>query len=180
MAKTKTRATTSTAPPKPTTSRVTRGRVKEEENRRKKLKKTKNYCLDEVWMADEASWFEAQERTDNLLVPPKTSTSVYLDKQNRKKFDDHYIMVRQRPDPIGQYHEKILAAEKKGTCTERFRKYWQEFALDEFIPIAGVSKEPAYPDDIESGIVCLLRKAPTNNHRWTITRCPSGQEPVSH
>lgn len=101
------------------------------------------------WEARETRWAAAEEKNDNLLRKPTVATSVYLDKGNRPKFDDRYLFQLERVRP-GSKHPKLLHATKTGIWTSALQKYFEEMEPTINIPLAGVSKEPAFADR-ESG-----------------------------
>jgi mortality factor 4-like protein 1 len=98
----------------------------------------------EPWDIKEARWFEAAEKHDKLLKLPTPATSVYLDKQNRPKFDNRYEYIAQRQAPTGENHPKLLRAKQNGTWNRLLQYYYEHFDSKINIPLAGASAEPAF------------------------------------
>jgi mortality factor 4-like protein 1 len=94
----------------------------------------------------EAAWVEPKLAPDNLLEQPTSKTLKYLDSKGRKKFDERYVMKAQTLPPIGEQHPKIRKAERNNTYTRKLRAYHEQFDPTINIPLAGISREPPYPD----------------------------------
>ena len=110
---------------------------------------TKGFPVDPSWARKEKLWSAAQEKRDKLLLAPTPKTSVYIDKNRKVLFDDHYKMVAQRKRAIGERHPKIVQAEKSGNLTPRLVEFYKYLSPKINIPLAGTPSEPAFANSPE-------------------------------
>jgi hypothetical protein len=65
-----------------------------------------------------------------------------MDSKERTAFDNRYDMKRQRKQPVGARHPKILQARKNKTWTPQLERYWELISPSDNYPLAGIPREP--------------------------------------